>query len=97
MADKACECKRELNHLNSMNLMLMEALADRDWGRAQTYLGIVEDTIKGVGKCARVDVSHALDDLKNTKKYIDMKEEGVRLTLRTLEDAFWETIFHICE
>lgn len=95
--DKACECKIEVNHLNSMQLMLMEALADKDWPRAETYRKIVEDTIKDVGKCAKVDLTPALDTMKNTKQYIEMKEEGIRVTLRTLEDAFWNTLFRVCQ
>jgi len=95
--DKACECRIELNHLNAMQLMLMEALADKRWDDAQTYREIVEDTIKDVAKCAKIDPSIPLSYMKNTKEYIDMKEEGIRLTLRTLEDAFWHTIFKVCE
>jgi len=94
---KACKCMRELNHLNSMELMLMEALADKRWDTAETYRKIVEDTIKDVGKCAKVDLTTALDTMKNTKEYIEKKEEGIRLVLRTLEDAFWNTIFKVCQ
>jgi len=95
--NKACECKIELNHLNSMMLMLMEALADRRWKDAKFYEDVVEDTIKDVAKCAGIDPRIPLSYLENTDKYIDMKEEGIRLTLRTLEDAFWHTIAKVCE
>jgi len=79
-----------------MQLMLMEALADKRWESAETYRKIVEDSIRETSKCANVDLGPAVDQLKNTKKYIEMKEEGVRLTLRTLEDAFWTTLFNVC-
>jgi len=95
--NKACECKVQLNHLNSMQLMLMEALADKRWDAAKHYLNVVKDAIKEAGECAGVDVKPALNTLEKTGEYIEMKEEGIRLTLRTLEDAFWETIFHVCE
>jgi len=95
--NKACECMRELNHLNSMQLMLMEALADKRWDSAETYREIVQDTIKEVAKCAKIDPAIPLSYMENTKKYIEMKEEGIRLTLRTLEDAFWHTIANVCK
>lgn len=79
-----------------MNLMLMEALADKDWPRAHTYKKIVEDQIKTVGKCAKADVDSAVNQLANTDGYIDQHEDGVRLTLRTLEDSYWHMLFSIC-
>jgi len=95
--DKACKCSPEINFLNSMQLMLMEALADRDWDRAKHYLDVVKDSIDDVSKCAKVDLTPAKEYLEKTDEYINMREEGVRLTLRTLEDSFWHTLYNVCK
>lgn len=94
---KACKCKIEFNHLNSMQLMVMEAMADKRWDSAKWYVeGPVKDTIKNIGKCTGADMTSALSCLKDTTKYIDQKEEGIRVTLRTLEDAYWMAIAKSC-
>jgi len=92
--DKACKCVREINHVDSMNLMLMESIADKRWDSAETYRKIVGEAIEDVGKCAGVDVSAALEPIKRAKEYIEKKE--VRLPMRTLQDAFWLMLAKVC-
>ena len=94
MADKACECMRDLNDVVSMSLRLMEGIADNNWERASLYRDLTEKSVKDVGKCAGVDLTKALSTLENAKEFIEKKE--TYRAMRTLEDAFWETIAFVC-
>ena len=96
MSEKACICRRELNHLNSMQLLLMEALADKDWKRANLYQEFTKEAIEKTGECSRADMSAALDSVNKIPQYVEQHEEGVRPALRCLEDAFWMSIHKCC-
>jgi len=91
----ACQCKREINHVNSMMLMLMEAIADKNWESAETYQDITKEAIKSVGKCSNTDVSSAIRRMENVKDYLITKE--IRPTMRVLQDTFWEMIGDVCK
>lgn len=93
---EACRCKRELNHLNSMQLMFMEALGEgrKTNGGATFYRDATVDAIGAAGKCANVDLAEPIAMVQQTSQFIESGE--VRPAMRLMQDAFWHTIFKVC-
>lgn len=96
MAKDACDCKVELNHLNSMQLMFMEAIGEgrKANGGATFYRDATIDAIGSVGKCVGVDISAPVSMVRETTQYIESGE--VRPAMRLMQDAFWHTLFRAC-
>ena len=95
MANGACGCKVELNHLNSMQLMFMEAMADRSVDGMRFYKTSVLEAIASVGKCTKADVSAGMDFAKQLNDSAAIKD-AIRPNMRLLQDAYWHTLFKVC-